>query len=54
MQAIARHSRLQTTASYLHAQQLTLAREAADLLDLAAKARAGKNQAKSAVPLETA
>jgi integrase/predicted DNA-binding transcriptional regulator AlpA len=41
VQAVARHSRLQTTATYLHAQQVTLAREAADLLDLAAKARAG-------------
>ncbi|MBK8266514.1 MAG: site-specific integrase [Nannocystis sp.] len=42
VQAVARHSRLQTTAGYLHAQQLTLARGAADLLDFAAKARVGE------------
>ncbi|MBK8265350.1 MAG: tyrosine-type recombinase/integrase [Nannocystis sp.] len=51
VQAVARHSRLQTTAGYLHAQQLTLAREAADLLDFAAKARVGEAATGSA-PLE--
>ncbi|MEZ4453994.1 MAG: hypothetical protein R3B09_31340, partial [Nannocystaceae bacterium] len=36
VQAVARHSRLQTTQAYLHTQQIGLAREAADLLDQAA------------------
>jgi integrase/predicted DNA-binding transcriptional regulator AlpA len=47
IQAVARHSRLQTTATYLHTQQVGLAREAANMLDLAASQRPGKNQAKT-------
>jgi integrase/predicted DNA-binding transcriptional regulator AlpA len=47
IQAVARHSRLQTTAGYLHTQQVGLAREAANLLDLAASQRPGENQAKT-------
>ncbi len=35
VQAVARHSRLETTQAYLHMQQVTLARDAARLLDRA-------------------
>lgn len=48
VQAVARHTRLQTTQTYLHTQQAGLAREAADLLDRAANRSAGKSQAKRA------
>ncbi|MCA9635062.1 MAG: site-specific integrase, partial [Myxococcales bacterium] len=49
VQAVARHSRLQTTQAYLHTQQAGLAREAAELLDRAAAARGpGKILAKRA------
>lgn len=37
VQAVARHAHLQTTQGYLHTQQVGLAREAATLLDLAAR-----------------
>ena len=39
IQAVARHSRLQTTQAYLHTQQIGLAREAADLIDRASTQR---------------
>ncbi len=39
VQAVARHSRLQTTQTYLHIQQIGLARDAAELLDRAAAQR---------------
>lgn len=52
VQAVARHSRLQTTQAYLHTQQIGLAREAADLLDRAATGAStrapGKGRAKRA------
>lgn len=48
VQAVARHSRLETTQLYLHSQQVTLARNAAQLLDIANKRGAGKRVAKSA------
>jgi integrase len=48
VQAVARHSRLQTTQTYLHTQQVGLAREAADLLDRAATRSRGKAVAKRA------
>jgi len=48
VQAVARHSRLQTTQTYLHTQQVGLAREAADLLDRAATRSHGKAVAKRA------
>jgi integrase len=38
VQAVARHSRLQTTQTYLHMQQVGLAREAAQILDRATPA----------------
>ena len=38
VQAVARHSRLQTTQTYLHMQQVGLVREAAQILDRAAPA----------------
>jgi len=41
VQAVARHSRLQTTQSYLHTQQAGLAREAALLIDRAQRADFG-------------
>jgi len=47
IQAVARHSRLQTTQAYLHTQQASLVREAADLVDRA-RQRSGKNSAKQA------
>ena len=43
-----RHARLQTTQDYLHMQQVTLSREAADLLDNAAAKPRGKRVAKRA------
>ncbi|MEZ4449544.1 MAG: tyrosine-type recombinase/integrase [Nannocystaceae bacterium] len=46
VQAVARHTRLQTTQTYLHTQQVGLARAAADLLDKAASRPAGKALAK--------
>src|SRR5690606_40014668 len=52
VQAVARHTRLQTTQTYLHTQQAGLAREAADLLDRASTGAStgapGKSQAKPA------
>lgn len=45
VQAVARHSRLQTTQTYLHLQQVGLAREAAQLFDRASPAF-GKSLAK--------
>ncbi|MCB9568401.1 MAG: site-specific integrase, partial [Myxococcales bacterium] len=49
VQAVARHSRLQTTQMYLHTQQVLLSREAADLLDQAARGHEpGKALAKRA------
>ncbi len=47
IQAVARHSRLQTTQAYLHTQQASLVREAADLVDRA-RQRSGKTSAKQA------
>ncbi|HRI10847.1 MAG TPA: site-specific integrase, partial [Nannocystaceae bacterium] len=57
VQAVARHSRLQTTQTYLHTQQCDLAREAASLLNQAARHPAtapgfGKVLAKPAPPPE--
>lgn len=46
VQAVARHSRLQTTQTYLHLQQVGLTREAAQLFDRASTAF-GKSLAKS-------
>ncbi len=46
VQAVARHSRLETTQTYLHLQQAKLARGAAELLDRANKAAPGKRLAK--------
>ena len=43
VQAVARHSRIQTTETYLHTQQVLLSREAADLLDTAAASEAVGN-----------
>lgn len=54
VQAVARHSRLQTTESYLHMQGAKLTREAAVLLDRAsdsARQRDGKSLAKLANPV---
>ncbi|MCA9634547.1 MAG: tyrosine-type recombinase/integrase [Myxococcales bacterium] len=48
IQAVARHSWLQTTQAYLHTQQVGLAREAAELLDRAAGKAPGKSLAKRA------
>ena len=49
VQAVARHSRLQTTQTYLHMQQVGLVREAAQILDRAAPAF-GKVLANLATP----
>ena len=46
VQAVARHSRLETTQTYLHLQQGKLAYNAVSLLDRANKAAAGKRVAK--------
>ena len=48
VQAVARHSRLETTQAYLHLQQAKLARGAADLLDRANRTAPGKRLAKRA------
>jgi integrase len=48
VQAVARHTRLQTTERYLHMQQAGCAREAADLLDRATTRSHGKAVAKRA------
>jgi integrase/recombinase XerC len=49
LQAMGRHSRLETTQAYIHQQRAGLAREAAQLLDQAAPSDApGKSQAKRA------
>ncbi|MBK8263465.1 MAG: site-specific integrase [Nannocystis sp.] len=54
VQAVARHTRLQTTQTYIHTQQIGLVREAADLLDrAAARHSVGKNSAKSANSRQT-
>ena len=45
VQAVARHSRLETTQAYLHLQQAKLARGAVSLLDRANEAAAGKRVA---------
>ncbi len=48
VQAVARHSKLETTQAYLHLQQATLARGAANLLDRANDRSGGKRVAKRA------
>jgi integrase/predicted DNA-binding transcriptional regulator AlpA len=48
VQSVARHTRLQTTQTYIHTQQAGLAREAADLLDRAASGNLGKGREKLA------
>jgi integrase len=50
VQAMARHARLQTTQAYLHLQQCTVSREAANLLDTAADKPRGKRLANQAKP----
>ena len=50
VQSMARHARLQTTQAYLHLQQCTVSREAADLLDTAADKPRGKRLANQAKP----
>ena len=53
VQAVARHAHLQTTQSYLHTQQVGLSREAARLLDSAARASGfGNGLATQATPAE--
>ena len=50
IQAVARHSWLQTTQAYLHTQRVGLAREAAELIDRASGKALGKSLAKEAKP----
>jgi integrase len=50
VQSMARHARLQTTQAYLHLQQCTVSREAANLLDTAADKPRGKRLANQAKP----